>query len=118
MANSAGTNGDAESSEAVNADESVVVVPDGTIAVPAALEVTNPQLELTEEQERQKQKLGDDFVAAIDGVSPDSGDPDYRDKYSEAQRENDDRFYALFGHDAFLAQQQQTNVESSKLQEE
>jgi hypothetical protein len=94
-----------------------LVVPDGVASVPASVESTNPELQLTKAQERQKNQLARQFQRDVtaDGASGDPASSTYRTQYLSAQTRNDDLFRVLFGEDKFAAQQRQTNYETGDL---
>lgn len=113
----------------VGGEAETVTLPEGTTSVPAALEETSPELELTESEQRQKNRLARDFLEDVknpggNATSDDSGSPgteiakqDRTSSYPSAEMISNDRFRALFGDEALNAQGRKSNEENAKLTE-
>lgn len=97
--------------------EELIGTPDDTIGVPAALEVESPDVKLTDAQRAAKDRLAKDFTQTIRENSADPTNPD-PETWAKYQRISDELYRTLNGHDAYLAQQIQTNRETAKLIEE
>jgi hypothetical protein len=92
------------------ASETEITVPDGGVKVPAVLEDPSA-LNLNEQQQDQLKTLQDEFLAALSRGSHDPTDPAYQKLWEVAQTMSDERFKALFGHEAYLIQQIQANLQ-------
>ncbi|MGC1479847.1 MAG: hypothetical protein WA771_05050 [Chthoniobacterales bacterium] len=136
----AGSSGGPASFEVENDAEgegATVTLLEGTTNVPAALEETSPELELTESEERQKNRLARDFLDEVNGTDRRENDnsPELnggRDtapgtpaadrlarqtssSYPSAEALSNDRFRVLFGDEALNAQGRRTNEENARL---
>ncbi len=104
------------SAGATDEPAAAITVPDGTTSVPASLEVTSDELNLSAADRREKRRLAEDFARTVtEETTGDPTDPTYRNQYLRAARNNDDLFRVYFGQDAFMAQQRKSHEEAAKL---
>jgi hypothetical protein len=105
-----------------------VTLSEGTTNVPAALEETSAELQLTESEQREKNRLAREFLDSVNNPGEseldDSGAPgteiarrDRPSSYPTEEMISNDKFRALFGDEALNAQGRKTNAENAKLAE-
>ncbi len=85
--------------------------------MPAVMASTPPATLRDETHLAEWEKLRNDFVQAIGGPNQDPSNPDYRQRWIEAQSQADQRFRFLYGDYAYVALQLQAQREAQAQQQ-
>lgn len=91
-----------------------VPLPEGVNSVPAAFEEIDPEIAADPEQVQQLREIQNEFRENIGGINRDPSDPAYAADWRAAQWLADQRYRALYGHTAFLRQQERAAAALSR----